>query len=371
MKMLMVGDAVSCRSGLGRIVRDVAARIHQEGLFEVATAGYLAPADFRYPWHQPTFTIEKDTWQINELPVIARSFSPDILFFVWDASRLDWVADPQAHIRNPILKQWMLDFKGKKWVYPAVDAEGPNGVLTYKLRQTLSRFDRVLNYSQFSANITKFPDVLPHGIDTDVFKPVPEARKLFRQMGFWTLEEDDFLIGIVATNQERKNWQLGIETAAILKKDGLPVKLWLHVDRNVRNWDIGSLLVDYGIKLQDTAITLGEVTDQQMSIMYSACDVTLGIGNGEGFGYPIFESLACGTPCVHGNYGGAVEHMDTSLLIEPTGDYYESPYSNHRMTYNPRHWARTAAIVAKYPATLPEHLDWNNLWPRWKEWLTR
>ena len=61
MKMLMVGDAVSCRSGLGRIVRDVASRIYREGLFEVATAGYLAPADFRYPWHQPTFTIEKDT----------------------------------------------------------------------------------------------------------------------------------------------------------------------------------------------------------------------------------------------------------------------------------------------------------------------
>ena len=54
-----------------------------------------------------------------------------------------------------------------------------------------------------------------------------------------------------------------------------------------------------------------------MAQFYSACDVTLGIGLGEGAGYPLFESTSCGTPVVHGNYGGGPEYLTAESLVEP------------------------------------------------------
>ena len=80
------------------------------------------------------------------------------------------------------------------------------------------------------------------------------------------------------------------------------VLLWIHIDAMERFWSISALLVDYGLQNQ-AVVTTGRLTDEQMTWAYSACDVTWGIGRGEGFGFPIYESLACGIPCIHGNYG--------------------------------------------------------------------
>jgi len=146
--------------------------------------------------------------------------------------------------------------------------------------------------------------------------------------------------------------------------------LWAHTDVLERQWSIPALLNDFGIV--DKAIVTGiPLTDEQMSYCYSACDVTLGIGNGEGFGYPIFESLACGTPCVHGNYGGAAEHLLDSMKVEPYYQHLEGCYNCIRCGY------RVADLVDKITqlpkkdgeSLLPLNLDWGDLWDDWEKWF--
>jgi glycosyltransferase involved in cell wall biosynthesis len=229
-------------------------------------------------------------------------------------------------------------------------------------------------------------DWLPHGIDTSVFypRPRPQARHSFgnRLKTRWfkgpkrgeimNIPDDAFVIGIVATNQARKDWGLAFRTIAELKKDRR-VFAWCKTDRMEHIWSLPALINDFDLR-DETVVTVLDYRDEDMAWAYSACDVTLGIGTGEGFGYPIFESLACGTPCIHGNDGGAPEHIPPAMLVNAECDRIEGPYNAFRRVYSPYEW-RDAVLKAellwpKHPASiLAEYLDWNNLWPRWAEWL--
>src|SRR5271154_1836883 len=320
-KLLIVSDSVSGKSGLSRIARDVAQQIHFaiHDQFTLATAGWGGSGFAHFPWKDYPIREIKD-WVLPELADIAHHFAGDeelIVFFISDASRLGWFAQPDW-CPDPKLTEWLKSGKVKKWLYGPIDAEGPNGRLTIKLNYIYRGFDRVLNYSKFSASVTGYPDYLPHGIDTKAFQSRDkiEAKKIFQKVGFVGLEESSFLIGIVATNQLRKDWALGIQTAQILLDRGMDVRIWCHTDAIERNWDIGSLISDFGLSGR-ACITTQEMPDETMNMLYSACDVTLGIGSGEGFGYPIYESLASGTPVLHHNYAGGAEWLPRPMRVDP------------------------------------------------------
>lgn len=380
-KLLFLSDAVSATSGLGRVTRDLALRVHQDlgDEFEIATVGYGGNGTVKLPFQQYHLHSIQN-WLVSELPAVWNDFVGDeegILMCVWDASRLYWLGIPQT-CPDPALRHWVEHAKVKKWLYGAIDAEGPNGKAPVRIAQIMKGFDRVIDYSAFSSRITGNPEHLPHGIDTGIFHPIDraEARRGFMQQ-FHGLKEDSLLVGIVATNQARKNWQLGIETVRILADRGHDVKLWAHTDILQRYWDIGGLVVDYGLQ-GNIAATVARFTDEQMAWLYSACDVTLGIGP-EGFGFPIAESLACGVPCVCGSYGAQAEFVPRDMQIGPIAYYYEGAFCSKRPVYDPETWAdrvEEMALRRKQWATvnlLPPHVDWNGptLWPAWKDWFLR
>jgi glycosyltransferase involved in cell wall biosynthesis len=262
----------------------------------------------------------------------------------------------------------------KKWIYGAIDAEGPLGGLSHRIKETYKGFDRVLDYSAFSSKITGHSEHLPHGVDTTVFYPRDhkQAREAFAMSGFAGLTKDSLLIGIVATNQARKNWQLGMETCKILLDRGHDVRLWAHVDILDRYWSIGNLIADYGMAGR-VAVTNQRFTDEQMCWMYSACDVTLSIAP-EGFGYSSGESLACGIPTICGSYGAQAEFVPPGMQVDPIAYFYEGAYCSKRPVHSPIEWAD--AVEAWHHnrddrSLLPSHVDWNGgtLWPAWEKWF--
>jgi glycosyltransferase involved in cell wall biosynthesis len=196
-------------------------------------------------------------------------------------------------------------------------------------------------------------------------------------MGLESIDANSLVIGVVATNQARKDWALAFETAALLNQRN-HVLMWIHVDHMSRYWDIVALVRAYGL-VGRVLLTQSPMSEDDLAQMYSACNATLGIGLGEGFGYPIFESLACGVPCVHGNYGGAAEHLHRSLLVEPRAFRVDGYHGCLRPVFNAEDWASAVSHSINPPAgddkdmipewKLPDHLDWNNLWPRWKSWI--
>ena len=395
--LLLIGDAPSAPTGLGRIVRDLSTRIrsHLADVFQVATLGYGGPGSSRLGF--PQYVIEgMEDWVIPTLPQVWEDFAANrrgAVFTVWDPSRLTWFSQParcELLAGNSILRQWLVQAPFERWGYFAIDAEGPHGKLSFPIQQTLLGFDRVLAYSDWARKMilrslaeeqAPISDLSfrPHGIDTEVFFESyrPLSRTLFFEItGAQTLNaksapilDDELLLGIVATNQARKDWALGIQTAAILSQQR-KVRLWIHTDRLERHWSIPALLIDYGL-VEKAVISLNLLSDEKMAQAYSACDVTLGIGLGEGFGYPLAESLACGTPVVHGDYGGGAEIVPPEMRIAPIAFRAEGLYSSVRPVFDPHQWVKCVLQLAGQRASLPPQYAWSNLWPRWEEWFRK
>lgn len=385
--LLILSDAPTSGTGLGRITRDLATRIHAHlPEFRVGTLGCYGAYSRHLPF--PQYVIEMDDWVVGNLPEVWKDFSfgeKGILLTIWDGSRLGWLARPET-CAVPMLQGFLKMSPFEKWAYLPIDASGVNGKLTKGLTWIIDGFDRVLAYSNWAESILKRTQrvdldlgSLPHGIDTSVFYPRPrvQARHNFghKLKAMWrdnqtliSVPDDALLVGIVATNQTRKDWGLGIATVAQLAKDR-KVIVWCKTDVMDRQWSMQTLLTDFDLLKRQNIVTDLEYEDDTMAWAYSACDVTLGIGNGEGFGFPIFESLACGTPCIHGNYGGAAEHMPPAFLIEPIAERIEGVHNSIRKVYSPESWASAALHSKDVKFDFPRHLDWDELWPRWEQWL--
>jgi glycosyltransferase involved in cell wall biosynthesis len=380
---MILSDAPSAPTGLGRITRDLATRIAAMPEFRVATLGYGSTGSKHLPFQQ-YFIYQMQDWVVGCLPEAWADFAGDekgILLVIWDASRLLWLAQPELYCRDAKIKNFLATKPFKLWTYSAIDATGPNDRLSVLLREVLRGFDRILAYSEWSARIIertldngKTIDALPHGFDASLWRPImrEKARRKFGEFMFGTPEfsmpEDALVIGIVATNQRRKDWGTAIEAAALLSKTE-KVMLWISTDVPEREWSMSALLMDYGLNNQVVLQHGNQLTDEQLKWGYSACDVTWAIGLGEGMGMPIFESLACGTPCIHGNYGGAPEFMPKELLIEPLAYRKEQMFGSVRPVFHAEQWVEATLRVLGMKVELPSELDWTNLWPRYEQWL--
>jgi len=390
--LLIISDSVTAGTGLARIAKDLATRIATciPEVFRVATFGYGGLQSRSLPFPQYTIEGMKD-WVLPTLPEVWGDFAGHergVIMSIWDPSRMLWFSRPE-NCPDGRLKKFLNSDLFTSWGYFPMDATGPHDRLTAILKHTIEGYDRVLAYSQWAEDILRRTlwskplldglTNLPHGIDTSIFQP--RNRELARtgfgerlgarsQTGKWvTIPDSAFFVGIVATNQARKDFGLGIQVVAELAKDR-DVWLWIHTDELERHWSIPALLNDFGL-MKNTIVTTVPYTDEQMAWSYSACDVTLGIGAGEGYGYPIFESLACGTPCVHGNYGGAAEHLPARLRMSVETWRMEGVYNCIRPVFLAQDWAEEIKCFKPQEWKLPAHLDWNALWPRWAAWLKK
>jgi len=140
--------------------------------------------------------------------------------------------------------------------------------------------------------------------------------------------EKDFLITIVAANQPRKSWGQWFEGIKIFidENPDINVKVYCHTIANISGgFNLGELVEFYGLKnvriAQFYPYWLGRISEEQMAKMYAVSDVTLE-ANIEGFGMPVVESWANGTPSIGLNFGvqkELLEKVTPELLVDVGG----------------------------------------------------
>lgn len=378
MQLVFVGDSPYGPTGLGRILRDLSTRtkISFPTLFTEVIGWEPGPTFAgrdRYTAHQDT-----KTWGASTLaawwPEHVDRREWGIVFSIWDPARAFGLHQAQAP--NAL---W--------WGYFPVDAHNLRGTFGGPAAAVVRQYDRALAYTAYGAQVlsTLRPDVshLPHGIDPLVFHPrrgQQEAWDVVVNHLAPVVSPESLLIGCVATNQPRKDLGLLFQTIARLARIYPEVRLWLHTDQEVTAaWSIPQLIADFGLGGKVRVTTYLE--DDDLAALYSYCAVTIAPGLGEGFGYPIVESLACGTPVVHGTYGGGTELVPSPQWIYPhVSERLEGPYGVVRPVYQASdvvnaveqvlEWQRQEPeVVQAYCVGSVQHLHWSRLWPKWKTWI--
>ena len=375
--LLLVGDGPQEATGLGRIARDLGRLIVAEALpVDFVQVGGPIPPLWCEWRHLPMSIAERgDDWGATYIRELWRALwqdQPGVLFLVWDPAR----AFPYVTLDLPV----------QKWIYPAIDSCNRFGAISGPPAAVLETFDRVLAYGRWASEVIKSVrdtvPYLPHGITLDTYRPIePDERRIVRAQLGPHLTDGMTLIGCVATNQARKDLALFFETLALLKTRGRPVYGWLHTDTLTRAWSIDQLVHDSGLGKHVT-VTLGTLTDRELACLYQRCAITIAPGLGEGFGYPIVESLASGVPVVHGDFAGGAELVPKLEWRFPVRELRrESIYALSRPVFRVEDvanaveralsWQETVGpeVAAAYCRGSVAHLDWTPLTPRWRSWL--
>ena len=121
-------------------------------------------------------------------------------------------------------------------------------------------------------------------------------------------------------------------------------------------------------------------TDEQLALRYSACNCTILPTAGEGFGYPIAESLACGTPCITTDYAAGQELVpDEDMRVPAVAFKIDTMHNVRRAVLSGYGFASRVKLyvergqedregMADRMRRSVEHLDWKKLkwvWMRW------
>ena len=371
--VLILGDAPNSPTGLSRIARDITTILyrHQESLgIEVAQLAMNWDGS-PWPWRVfPVFdtagwaaTDVNRTWHFMGYP------EKGVVFVIWDPARA------YANLDIP------LPNEVQRWGYFAVDAVNSNDTISGPAAEAIRRYDRVLGYGRWGAQVLrgvreKPVQYLPHGLDSSVWYPRAAHRDL---------------VGCVATNHARKDLGLLFQTWRILAQDPT-LSFWLHTERiTTEAWSIPELAEQAGLNDDRLMVTRGnpidlhvtEVEDQRLAEDYSRCLVTIAPGLGEGFGYPIAESLACGTPVVHGDYAGGAELVpNASWRVNPSAWRLDGSYAMRRPVYSAENFAQSARwaiewmraeeeVAVPYCAGSVAHLDWRVLEHSWVSWFKK
>lgn len=374
--LLIVGDGPQEPTGLGRIARDLAGLISSSDLpLDMVQVGGTVPPVWTSWRHVPLDPANRD-WGASQVQAIYESLwgqEPGIVWVIWDPGRLYAYQD--------------LDLPVQKWAYTAIDSTNLHGSFGGPARSALERFDRVLAYGEWASRVVRTmrptAPYLPHGVTLSTYKKdlSEEADKEVRQILGPFLPDGALVVGSVMTNQPRKDLSLYFGTLAELKQRGHKVYGWLHTDVMVKAWSIPQLVEDFGLQKQIT-ITQPPLSDQTLARLYQACDLTILPSLGEGFGYPIVESLASGVPCIHGNFGGGKELIPKGEWRVPViAERLESVYALRRPVFAIQDWANAVertlrwkvevgeAVAAGFCRLSVQHLDWASLWPRWRSWI--
>lgn len=161
------------------------------------------------------------------------------------------------------------------------------------------------------------------------FRPVEEPAALAAVRQKYGLGDGPFVLG-VGTLEPRKNWPVLIRAWARLRQTTpLPHRLIIAGGKGWLYEDIFRTAEATG--LRDEVIFPGFVADADLPALYSAAAVFAYPSLYEGFGLPVLEALACGTPVVCADNSSLPEAAGDAALLVNAADEEALATALHRL----------------------------------------
>jgi glycosyltransferase involved in cell wall biosynthesis len=168
-------------------------------------------------------------------------------------------------------------------------------------------------------------DVVPHGVDVDIFRPIERARRRAMRNSLG-LDDDSFMLLSVGAMTRNKGLEDILQSFAVLRQRRRNVVLVLKDLRSLYGISAEKLVK----KLLDSAnmpslardlsenirIIPNDLSRRQLAMLYNAADCYVSPYKAEGFGLTPLEASACGTPIVVTKGGATDDYFDSSLGIQ-------------------------------------------------------
>ena len=306
MRILWSSNSPFVASGYGQQTAIVCRHLKEMG-HDVAIFAFYGLQGSKVDWGDiPVYPNNPQDWGIKHALLFYNDFKADVFITLVDA----WVLgglDPRLN--------WV------PWL--PIDHEPPPPQVIDVLKKSAGLVKPII-ISKFGQEALKKCGIdayyIPHSINTDLFKPMPDWRQIGRQKYGW---EDKFVIGTVATNHtERKNWNAGMRAVAQFAKNHPgEVIYYMHTNPfDERGINLDELRKSLGIEditkfPSQAEVNIG-IEMETMARMYNVLDVFLLPSKGEGFGIPLIESQSCGTPVITTNCTAQPELVDGGWLIK-------------------------------------------------------
>jgi len=295
-KVLCVSDSPTGTTGYGRVTRRLAYALLKAG-YEITACGAGYPGG---P-HELPYTIIPwpDHDRASVVAHAIQSFEPQILLCIGDPWMFDFL--PSLPERGSVISVVYFPIDG----YPLPEA----------WKKWLEAIDVPVVPSHFAQKVIgdatdKPPAVIYYGVDTKSFQPQDriQAKASANVAGH-------FVVGTVARNQQRKNLPALVKAFANFAADKPDTLLYLHT-QVWGHWDMKELVRHFGIEDKTrvtTDLSPGRgIPDPMLSTLYNAMDIFVLPTMAEGFGLPIMEAQACGTPALATDFSACPE-----LLPDP------------------------------------------------------
>jgi glycosyltransferase involved in cell wall biosynthesis len=288
----------------------------------------------------PVYPRRYDPYGNDVILAHANNFKADVIMSLMDV----WV----LHTEN-----WPF---GTRWIpwFP-IDHDTMPEIIRGKLSQAWRR----ITFSRHAERLTHEAGLdcyyIPHGVDTNIFKPgdkIQAREKL-------NLPKDAWIIGTVAMNKgnpSRKCFVEMMEAFANCKKRHTDMVYFLQADRGEgiqEMVNLPELIRNLGLVEGKDIIFCNQYVQQvgypteYMADVYSALDCHMLVSMGEGFGIPILEAQACGTPVIVGDWTAMTELCFSGRMVsKKDADRWYTPFAAYQ--YRPRVRAIELAIEAEY-----------------------
>ena len=192
----------------------------------------------------------------------------------------------------------------------------------------------------------------PHAFDASVFKPTPsfldaQGKKITGRDIMQVEDRDAFVVMMNSANKgrtpPRKCWGENLLAFSVFAQTRPDAILYLHTDESAAlgGVDVKRLVAACGIKPEQVRIVNQYLYRMNMpqtalAALYTDADVLLATSAGEGFGVPVIEAQACGTPVIVSAFSAQPELVgdgwviDGQPLWDPNQDsWFFTPHVHH------------------------------------------
>jgi len=284
-KVLAYCDSPTCATGFGTVSRNIFEGLYNTGRYDIDIFGinyWGDPHNFPFRIWPAGTNPQKDPYGRQKAVSMIPRMDFDVLFLLQDSFIMDFV------------------------LYFPVDS-----ILKEKWGENISDADKLVAYSEFGKeeSLKSLPGredmlVIPHGVNTKEFFPLPKHEAEAFRKEYFKSEADKFIVTNLNRNQQRKDIPRTIMAFKEFRKQVPDSLLYLHMAMQDQGWDLPEVCKQMGLDITKDVIFPQNFGPNQgypreiVNALYNASDVVVSTTLGEGFGLSWIEAMASKTSVV-------------------------------------------------------------------------